>query len=275
MTDTYVEPTSLEEYLSAPVESPSDAMQAEDLQASDQPLDDDQSSEDGDGVATETDPEQPETPETPEGKEAPASQDAPETPAAPDWNSPENPYLKDAETLKQIRDGVERQQAEQAAQQERERLIEAGKRIVEVDESDIPELMGDFIDEIRETATQPIVAQFNSLHRDMTALVAALQALPAEQQEAVKQGAAHYRTIGQSANDIELALTVSQREREAASRREAELQTKVRSLTAQLAAKQIKESGKNRHETVAVGGSGNADPESWSELLGGPGGLGR
>src|SRR4029078_9003060 len=114
--------------------SPSDALQAEELQPSDQPLDDDQSSEDGDGVATETDPEQPETPETPEGEEAPASQDAPETPATPDWNSPENPYLKDAETLKQIREGVERQQAEQAAQKEREALIEAGKRIVEVDE---------------------------------------------------------------------------------------------------------------------------------------------
>lgn len=267
MSDTY-EPTSLEEYLSTPVESSSDAEASAEVQATDAPLDDGQSSAAAEDLQPDADDAQPDDPESPETVPVVDAAASPETPAAIDWNSPENPYLKEAEELARIRAEVERRQAEQAQAKERERLIDLGKRIVEVDEEDLGPLMGDFIDEIRDTAIQPVLQQVETYNHGLTALVAAVNQLPAAQQEFVKQTAAKYRELGSTAEEIERAFTVSQQERAAASQREAELQNKIKALTAQLAAKTIQTSGANRAETVAVGGGGNDDPQSWHDLLG-------
>ena len=269
MADTY-EPTSLEEYLTAPVESSADAPAASEVQADDPALNAGQSGAAAEELQPDADAAQPESDETPETQSGSDAEPAsPDQPAAFDWNSPENPYLKEAEQLREIRALAERQQAEQAAAKERERLIDVGKRIVEVDESDLPQLMGDFIDEISDTAIQPVLQQVNTLNHGLTALVAAVQTLPPAMQEQVKKTAAQYRELGSTADEIEKAFAVSQQERTVASAREAELQKQIKALTAQLAAKTIQESGANRAETVAVGGGGNDEPTSWRDLLGG------
>ena len=269
MADTY-EPTSLEEYLTTPVESSADASAASEVQADDPALDADQSGAAAEDLQPDADAAQPDESETPEndsGSDADAA--SPDQPAAFNWDAPENPYLADAQQLREIRALAERQQAEQAAAKERERLLDVGKRLMEVDESDLPQLMGDFIEEVSDTAIQPVLQQVNTLNHGLTALVAAVQTLPPAVQEQVKKTAAEYRELGSTAEEIERAFGVSQRERTAASAREAEMQKQIKALTAQLAAKTIQESGANRAETVAVGGGGNDEPTSWRDLLGG------
>jgi hypothetical protein len=276
MTDTeqITEPTDLMEYLTSPVESPSDAASDEELQASSDPLDDGQSRPDGDGVATESDPEQPEEFGETDDQTADSVDSSPEsapTSAAPNWDSDENPHFQAAQQLEAIRQFAAQQKAEAEAKEQRERLINAGKNIAEVDEDDLPVLMGDFIDEVTETAVKPYIQQVESYKHGMTALVAAVRTLPAETQELVKKIAAEHRELGATADEIERVFEVSQRERTASQQREDKLKTQIKNLTAQLAAKTIQDSGADRTEgAVVTGGGGNEDPKSWSEYLSGP-----
>jgi len=265
MTDTY-EPTTLEAYLTDSVESPPDAADPEDLQPSGDELDDGQSSPDDEEVAPPVDPEQPEDVEDAPATEAPAEPPAPDPNAL--WDSEDNPYRKAALELETLKQRAMEVQAEQAAKAERDRLIEAGKRIVEVDEEDLGPLMGDFIDEIRETAAEPYLSQINTLHHGMTALVAAIQTLPAAQQETIKAVAKEFRELGTTSDEIERAFTVSQRERAAANVRESKLMEQVKNLQAELKKTKTQASGKNRAESAVPVGASTGDPTSWNDLLG-------
>lgn len=259
MTDTFNpdNPTSMMEYLSDPVESSSDADAAEDLQPPTEPIHDDQSSDDGDGVATETDPEQAEDDgETDvDSGEADSSDAASPDAATVDWDSEANPHLKAAQQLEAIRQFAEQQKAEADAKEAREALIKAGTRITEVDESDLPVLMGDFIDEVSEQAVRPVLAQVQQLEHGFASVVAAIKTLPVDTQKLIQEKSAEYRALGESAEDIEKAFTVSQRERDAATEREATLKKQIKNLTAQLAAQAIKNNGEDRTESSSVGGT--------------------
>jgi hypothetical protein len=272
MTDTeqITEPTDLMEYLTSPVESPSDAASDEELQAASDQLDDGQSRPDGDGVATESDPEQPEESSETDDQTADSVDSSPESPppdAAPNWDSEENPHFQAAQQLEAIRQFAAQQKAEADAKEQRERLINAGKNIAEVDEDDLPVLMGDFIDEVSETAIKPYIQQVESFKHGMTALVAAVRTLPPETQEQVKRIAAEHRELGSTAEEIERVFEVSQRERTASQQREDKLKTQIKNLTAQLAAKTIQDSGADRVEGAVVTGGSGEEPKSMAEYL--------
>jgi hypothetical protein len=273
-TEQIAEPTDLLSYLSSPVESPSDAPSTEDLQPPADAEHDDQSSPEESESANSDDAEQPGKQESDEGQSQDAGTTDPEPSdaATVNWDSEENPHLKAAQQLEALRQFAERQKAETEAKEARDRLITAGVKLGEIDEEDDRRLlMDDLIEEISETAVRPYTQQLQTLEQGFASVVAAIKTLPAEQQEHVKKVASEYRELGQTAEEIERAFTISDRERSAAKEREKSLQTQVKNLTAQLAALAIQNSGEDHTETTAVGGAQD-EPSSIRDMLrsGGP-----
>lgn len=263
------EPTTLDEYLSAPVESVLDAAPTEGSLPEDDGIQSAQSSEDTEQVAPDGDTEQPEV----EGDESDAlgedSSSAEPAAVTSNWDSDENPYLKDAQALQMIRQLHEQQQREAEETARAEQYEAVMKRLAsgEIDDDDIPIITGDFVKQVSEHAIRPVMEQAQTYENGLAALVAAVKTLPAEQQKYLETQAAEFRNLGRSSQEIEAAFNVSQQFKQRANAENQALQKQIKNLTAQLAAKTIQGSGVNRTESTAVGGGGNTEYASLDDYL--------
>ncbi len=263
------EPTTLEEYLSTPVESSHDAESLDESLSADDQIQGEQSSEDTELVAPDSDTEQPtEESETTEelGEGSPSAEPAV---AQFNWDSDENPYLKDAQVLQAIRQLHEQQQREAEEKARIEQYEAVMKRLAsgEIDDDDIPIITGDFVRQVSEHAARPYVEQAQTYENGLAALVAAVKQESPEVQARLETRAKEFRETGRSAQEIETAFNASMRFRQQADAENADLKKQIKNLTAQLAAKAIQDSGVNRTESAAVGGGGEREYASLEDYL--------
>jgi hypothetical protein len=259
----------LRAYLSTPPESVADTEPEPESRPEPEPDDAAQSSPDDPEVAPADTEEQVVEPETPAEESTPGEESPPEPPAAAvDWDSPENPHLAAAKQLEKIQQLYEQQQAETAATERKEKFVKGVSTLAsEVDAADVPSLASDLYDEIAETAVEPYVAEINRLARDATAVVAALNELPAQQQEFVRQRAKQNLELGQTAADIEKAFTIRQSAQAERSERETKLAAENKALKAQLAAAALKQTGSETVDEGPAPASRGEEPQSILDYL--------
>lgn len=274
MVSSYVgsSPRTMEDYLfSDQVESSDEATDSADLLPAESGQDTGQSSESGEQVAPDADSEQPDTTDSTLGEES-ADSSADESTTAvspPAWDSQDNPHYQDAEAFRKLRVAWEEQQQKNAEAELLNRWRQGGVALSEADEEDIPFLMDSLVGEISSHVAAPMQQKLDVIEHGMTALVAALESeLDEGALSRVKEAAAKYRGMGSTASEIESAHTLSSQSRQAHQSKITELNTKIKNLTAQLAAKSIQDSGANRAESTSVGGD-TSDELNWDNLLGG------
>ncbi len=276
MSDNYSESDfeSLDDYLSSPVESPSDDAVVAESRSDPTDLDDGQSSEAVEQVAPDDAVDQPDLELSDVDLEAEDSfSDAPEaaTVDASMWDSPDNPYLEKARFADAIHEAAAKQQREAAEKERHDRHVDAVRRLAEgaVDLDDIPILANDLIADIQKTAMEPLQTEIDQIMHSFSATVASLRnVLTPEQYQAVVQDTERTRALGSTAAEIERAFEIQQSIKQQSTAENERLQKKIRNLTAQLAAKTITESGANRSESSAVGG-GTDEPTDLDAYLSG------
>jgi hypothetical protein len=261
--------TTMEEYVAQVMESPSDAAPEAELLPAADGINEGQSSEAGEQVAPDTEPEQSSAEVQTDEQSPEESTPVEAAPVLPNWDSEENPHYKDAQTLAAIRQLAEQERLKTEAAQRREQLTAAFQRLPDLDESDQTVLIDQLIETVSQDAVAPVVERAQVFENGLAALVYALDAadLGDEALNRVKAIAKDYRELGETTAQIEHAHAIRKSEKSKLTAALAERDTKIKNLTAQLAAKQITSSGANRAESVAVGASGD-QPLSWESLLG-------
>ncbi len=260
---------TMDEYLNSPVESSSDAAPTSELLPEDGGIQDEQSSAPAEQVAPDSGDGQPEREASDsEGAETDSSAST-ESAAGPNWDSDENPFRKDAQTLAEIRQLAIQQAEEQKRAAAKAQREDALKNLAsgEVDDADIPAVMDHLYESISEEATAPLRNQMDSITHGFTALVAALEtALPPEMVAKVQEVHKQKLALGSTAKEIEAAHELERKyvQRESAEIRQ--LREEKKTLLAQLAAKTIQTGGESRTESTAVGGT-MTEPRDMDEYL--------
>lgn len=260
---------TLDSYLDAPVESSPDAAPVEELQTTPDGLNEEQSSSPDEQVAPDTGTEQPE-PEVAE------SADAPEVAAAsaPNWDSPENPYAEQAKAWQATVQLAEQKQREAEEAAWRDSMSKAFQSLSEADESDLPALTGSLLEDVQQHAIAPVEQARQELARAMTATIAAMEThLTPAQFEAIRRETGEYLQRGKSAAEIENTHLVSKEVRSKMESAIAERDTRIKNLTAQLAAKTVQPSNRAEttvhSDTAATNFDGLSEDEQWNRLLNG------
>jgi hypothetical protein len=266
-------------YLNAGGESPVEAALNDGSLPLDGGIDTGQSGEDGEGVATPTEPEQP--------TEADETEIKPTTPA--DGQSEELETLTRAEleelrTAKQQRDAVNAyiaQQQEAARESERrERYVNGFNHLTEADEEDVPTLAENLIGEIQRDTTEQVEAIWQervgneiSLRRNMEhgfmALIGAVQSQPQEVLDAIQKDAEALRNKGETPEDIHRTFEMEREFRARESEQVKELRLQVEQLTAQVAGQGLVNSGVYNAGGSGVGSVPPSEAKTMDEYLSG------
>lgn len=260
-------------YLTAPVESSSDAPSTPDLQPEGGEIHGDQSPAAPSRSASETPPAETVAP-APNTGEAPSTTPSPATPAGPTDGSSDDLQTK-AANWDQLQAALREHQELQRQQQFEQHVTQQLGRLSELDDDDIPAAANAIIAEVQRDAAsrmQPQIAALQQysdrLKTNFMALVSALETeFDEETLNRVRTLAEEERKSATSAQDIQnrhmlrKQLTAKQNEQLAQVLKENE------ALRAQLAGQTVDDSGVFNVESAAVGAGTQEEPTSVLDLL--------